>query len=318
MAYSIARERALVFVAAFGATHAVWGLCDLSGSILATHGETLHISAGPHGAADAAHAAMTRLLTEAGRTAAEVGAIAIGLPSPIDSSSKRPVNPSAMPGWVDVDVRRLFGDVFGRPVAVENDAKLMALGAHATDWSAVENLVFIKVATGVGAGIISDGRLQAGGRGLAGELGHNPVPGGTRACDCGNVGCIARYASITGVAESLREVGVEVSTLEEITSLVSRGDPTVARVLRQAGRHLGEIVASLLGITNPDEIILGGTLASSSEDLLAGMREVLFAKASPYLTVALQTSVASNHDEVGIRGGAVVALKELLDSVTHQ
>src|SRR4051794_21131548 len=177
--YSIARDRTLVFTGAFGASHATWGVSDLAGTLLVTEEEPLAISVGAHVAVDAAQSAMSRLVERLRRTVDAVGVVVVGLPSPISPVNRRPINPSNMPGWVGVDGRGLFQERFGVPVAIENDAKLMAAGALATDWHAADDLVFIKVATGIGAGIVSAGTLQSGRNGMAGEIGHIPVSSGT-------------------------------------------------------------------------------------------------------------------------------------------
>ncbi len=316
--YSIARDRTLVFSGAFGASHATWGLSDLAGTLLVSEEEPLPISVGAHVAVDSAQSAMSRLVARARRSVDAVGVVVVGLPSPISTTSRRPINPSNMPGWVGVDVRGLFHERFGVPVAIENDAKLMAAGALATDWRATNDLVFIKVATGIGAGIVSAGTLQSGRNGMAGEIGHIPVSSGTRECDCGNIGCVARYSAIAGVLQSLQEAGLDAVTLDDLVALLGDGNALVARVLRQAGRYLGEVVAGLLAATNPEALLLGGTLASVSDELITGMREVLYAKASPALTTDLVTAVIAQHDEIALRGSVVVALSELLDSATHR
>jgi predicted NBD/HSP70 family sugar kinase len=310
--FSLRHERALIFIAAFGATHVQWGLTDLLGEVLATEDQQFSIGSGPQTAVDSAHLAMARLAKAAGHPLSAVGSVVVGLPSPIHATTRRPINPSVMPGWVDFDVLSAFETAFGLPVSIENDAKLMALGSQLSFFPQVENLVFIKVATGIGAGIISGGVLQRGILGMAGEIGHLPIARGDRQCDCGNSGCVARYAALGGVLHSLRDAGVEAAGIDDIVSLATNGHPETVRVLRQAGRELGEVVAAVLAIVNPEVVILGGTLTSVGNDLLAGMRESLYALAHPSLTSGLRTLVVLEHDRIAMRGAAGIGLEEYI------
>lgn len=315
--FSLNRARALIFIAGFGHTHVTWGITDLLGNVLAMEGRSLDIAIGPRGAVDAAHEAMTRLLGETHAPSA-VGSVVVGLPSPIHAATRRPINPSVMPGWVDFDVAGAFEASFGLPVSIENDAKLMALGSQLSFFPDAEDLVFVKVATGLGAGVISGGVLQRGMLGMAGELGHLPIGHGDRPCECGNTGCISKYASIGGVLQSLQEAGVAVTDLEGVVRLAAVGHPECMRVLRQTGRHVGEVVAAVLGVVNPEVVVLGGTLASVGNDLLTGMRESLYAMAHPLLTSNLRTLVVLEHDRTAMRGAAAIGLAAYMERLSRR
>jgi predicted NBD/HSP70 family sugar kinase len=174
-----------------GATHATAVLADLSGSVLAEAREQLDVADGPEVVLGWVVAVVDRLLTERGRSVGELAAIGIGLPGPVEHSTGRPINPPIMPGWDRYDVPGHVQQTYAVPVLIDNDVNIMALGEQQTQWPDVTDLVFIKVATGIGAGLISGGWLQRGAQGTAGDLGHVRV---TRAdgvlCRCGNDGCL--------------------------------------------------------------------------------------------------------------------------------
>lgn len=310
--FGLNADRAAIFAAAFGASHVRWGLVDLLGGVIASDEHPFRIDSGPEAAQEVARSALERLLGTSGLPRRRLAGAVIGLSSPIDRQARRPINPSAMPGWLDHDVTGRFSAVLDLPVSVENDAKLMATGVHLSLFPDVQDLVFIKVATGLGAGIVSGGVLQHGARGMAGEIGHLPLPGGERGCDCGGVGCIGNYATITGIVQSLRENGVQVSGLADVLARAAAGDREVTRALRQAGRELGEVLAPLLAVVNPEVLVLGGSLVTVGEELLTGMRETLYARAQPHLTTGLRTATVQEHDTAALRGAAAVGLADLL------
>ena len=310
--FTLNAERALVFVASFGHTHATWALTDLLGRTLSSRTEPLDIGVGPDAATMKTRDVAKELFTEARRPAAALGSVVVGLPSPIHSVTRRPINPSVMPGWLGADVLGGFRGALGVPVTVENDAKLMTLGTKIRHFPDVQDLIFIKIATGIGAGIVSGGVLQRGVLGMAGEIGHLRIAASRKPCACGNVGCVGVHVSTGGITDALAESGIAVSGLDDIVALANRGDADCARVLRQAGRQLGEVVAALLATINPEVVALGGLLGSLGDDLLAGMRETLYALAHPSLTSSLHTVALADHEIAAIRGAAHLGLSDIL------
>src|SRR5690606_32590538 len=153
------------------------------------------------------------LLERAGRSLDDVAGTGIGLPGPVEFSSGRPVSPPVMPGWDRFDVPGFLGRTLPGPVLADNDVNIIALGEHAERYRDVADLVCVKVASGIGAGIISGGALQRGAQGAAGDLGHVAVPDGNQTlCTGGNRGCLEAVASGAAVARRLREGGADVQT----------------------------------------------------------------------------------------------------------
>src|SRR6478609_5059441 len=215
----------LVLAADIGASHATVAITDLTGSIVIQHGEPLDVTLGPEVVLTWVVENAEALLGRIGRSTPDVAAIGVGVPGPVEHSTGQPVNPPIMPGWDRFDVPGWMRQHLDVPVLVDNDVNIMALGERALAWPQVEHLVFVKVATGVGSGIISGGLLQRGAQGIAGDIGHVQVARGAGVpCHCGNRGCLEALASGPAIARALRQQGIEAETGRDVVELVKRGD----------------------------------------------------------------------------------------------
>ena len=296
-----------------GATHATAGLADLAGTILAERRADLDVAAGPDHVLGWAEKMIAELLSDQHRKASELSAIGMGLPGPVEHSTGRAINPPIMPGWDRYDVPAHVQRAFKVPVLIDNDVNIMALGEQHAHLPDVHDLVFIKVATGIGAGLISGGELQRGAQGTAGDLGHVRV---VRAdgviCRCGNEGCLEAIAAGPALARALREAGVEAETGQDVVDLVRRGDPVAGQVVRQAGRDLGEVVATLVNVINPSAIVIGGAMADAGESLIAGIREVVYQRSLPLATEHLTIATSQAGERAGVIGAAALAIGHVL------
>ena len=305
----------VILGADIGATHSLVALTDLSGTVLAEHAEQLDITLGPRHVLDTLVRTGKALLKSAGRTRQDLAGVGIGLPGPVEHSTGKPAAPPIMPGWDGYDVPAHVSAGLGAPVLVDNDVNIMALGEHAAVYPEVEHLVFVKVATGIGAGIISGGRLHRGAKGAAGDLGHVAAPhGGDALCTCGNLGCLEAIASGPAIVKALRAEGIEASDSRGLVELVRAGDVTAARAVRQAGRDIGEVLATCVSMLNPSVIVVGGILAQSAESLLAGVREVVYGRSLPLATGELQIVAARTGDHAGVLGAATMVIQHVLSS----
>lgn len=296
-----------------GATHALVALVDLSGRVLSESSLPVDIASGPVPVLDEVSREADALLTAAGRTRADLAGVGIGLPGPVEHSTGRPVLPPIMPGWDDYDVPGHVSSALGAPVLVDNDVNLMALGEHSTGHAGVEELLFVKVATGIGAGIVSGGRLHRGARGAAGDLGHVAAPnGGDVPCTCGNLGCLEAVASGPAVVRRLRGLGADVHDSQEVVALAKRGDLEAATAVRDAGREIGRVLATCVSLLNPSVIVVGGVLAQASEQLLAGIREVVYGRSLPLATGGLQIVASRAGAHAGVVGAAAMVLQHVL------
>nr|WP_264796160.1 ROK family transcriptional regulator [Arthrobacter mangrovi] len=303
----------VVVGADLGATHALVSLSDLAGEVLVEEREALNIADGPERVLDWLASAIRRLLERAGRAPEDLGAIGIGLPGPVEHETGRPINPPIMPGWDRADVPAMVQRYFNVPVLVDNDVNIMALGEQAAAWPEVRDLMFIKVATGIGAGIISSGQLQRGAQGTAGDLGHVRVPrGGDVLCRCGNTGCLEALAGGPALAAVLAGEGREAETSQDVIDLVRAGDLQAIHVVRQAGRDIGDVVATCVNLVNPSVIAIGGSLAQAGEHLLAGIREVVYRRSLPLATEHLRIVPSVAGQRAGVLGAASMAISHVL------
>jgi predicted NBD/HSP70 family sugar kinase len=304
----------VVIGADLGATHATVALTDLTGAPISERSERLAIALGPKRVLNWVVRASRDLLADAGRTEAELIGVGIGVPGPVEHSTGRPIRPPIMPGWDGYDVVDHVGSALGGvPVLVDNDVNIMALGEHASAYGAVEHLVFVKVATGIGAGIISGGRLHRGANGAAGDLGHVAAPHAPDVlCSCGNTGCLEAVASGPAISIALRQNGIDANSSRDIIDLVRAGNIPTAQAVRQAGRTIGEVLATCVSMLNPSVIVVGGELAQAGESLLAGVREVVYGRSLPLATGDLQIVAARTGDQAGVIGAATMVIQYAL------
>lgn len=296
-----------------GATHARAVLSDLSGTPLAELSEQIDVVEGPEVVLGWVVSTVKALLRQTSSKPDALAAIGIGLPGPVEHSTGRPINPPIMPGWDRYDVPGFLQDHFPVPVLVDNDVNIMALGERQAHLSDVDDLVLVKVATGIGGGIVSGGRLQRGAQGTAGDLGHVHVAGHDDVrCRCGNLGCLEAVAAGPALAAVLTSRGVPATSGQDVVDLVRAGDPDAIDVVRQAGRDIGGVVATMVNVINPSMVVIGGQLSSAGEHLLAGIREVVYQRSLPLATehLAIQTSRAGA--EAGVLGAAAMAIEHVL------
>ncbi len=303
----------IVLAGDLGASHATLAVTDLAGSVLAERRERMDIAEGPEAVLGWMVDASLALIAEIGRDRHELAAIGIGVPGPVEHSTGRPVNPPIMPGWNRFDVPGWMQQHLEVPVLVDNDVNIMALGERALAWPHVEHLVFVKVATGIGSGIISGGLLQRGAQGIAGDLGHVRVARGADVpCHCGNRGCLEALASGPAIASSLRGQGRDVQSGAEVVDLVKRGDLDAIQAVRQAGRDIGEVLTACVSLVNPSVIAIGGSMARAGEHLIAGVREVVYTRSMPLATEHLAIVQSAAAENAAVLGAAMLAIHHTL------
>ncbi|WP_107771105.1 ROK family transcriptional regulator [Nocardioides sediminis] len=296
-----------------GATHARAVLSDLSGSLLAEVSERIDVVEGPEVVLGWVVSTIRTLLRTAGRKPEDLAAIGIGLPGPVEHSTGRPINPPIMPGWDRYDVPGFLQEHVAVPVLVDNDVNIMALGERQAHLSDVDDLVLVKVATGIGGGIVSGGRLQRGAQGTAGDLGHVHVAGHDDVrCRCGNLGCLEAVAAGPALAAALSARGVPAANGQDVVDLVRAGNADAVDVVRQAGRDIGGVVATMVNVINPSVVVIGGQLSAAGEHLLAGIREVVYQRSLPLATEHLSIQTSRAGAEAGVLGAAAMAIEHVL------
>jgi glucokinase len=218
-----------------------------------------------------------------------------------------------MPGWDRFDVPLNLTEQFGVPVLVDNDVNIMALGEREVSWPHIDHFIFVKVATGIGSGVISGGLLQRGAQGIAGDIGHVYVPqGGDVTCRCGNKGCLEALAAGPAVARKLRATGLEAESSADVVALVRAGNTEAIQAVREAGRIIGQVLTACVSIINPAVIVLGGSMAQAGEHLLAGAREVVYARSMPLATGQLQIANSRAGANSAVLGASMLAIHHAL------
>ncbi|WP_253247421.1 ROK family transcriptional regulator [Microbacterium sp. LEMMJ01] len=302
----------LVLAVDLGATHATVAVADLAGVILDARTRAIDIGDGPEALLDAILAEGTALLAVTAEGLPLVG-VGIGVPGPVEHSTGRPTNPPIMPGWDRFDVPGYVQRTFDVPVLVDNDVNILALGEQATSWPRVDDLVFVKVSTGIGAGIIAGGQLQRGAQGSAGDMGHVQVPmsaGSGR--EPGDERDLEALASGSALAVALRAEGHDVHSASDVVDLVRAGNAAAIEATRQAGRDVGEVLATVVNLLNPSIIVLGGSIARAGEHLLAGVREVVYRRSIPLATQHLAIVQSQAGDRAAVLGAAIMVAREVL------
>ncbi|RCS60347.1 ROK family protein [Microbacterium sp. JB110] len=296
-----------------GATHARLAVTDLAANALASMQAPLAITDHPEHVLSWVAETGTQLVAKAGRSLDELAGIGIGLPGPVDHTDGRPVNPPIMPGWDGTDVPGILHQLLGAPVVVDNDVNVMALGEHRTVCPDVQNLLFVKVATGIGAGVVMDSELRRGAQGAAGDIGHIAVPGAAETpCRCGNTGCLEAVAGGGAIADVLRRGGARIDTTQDIVDLVRAGDIAAGQAVRQAGRDIGAVLAATVSMLNPSRIIVGGMLSGAGEHLIAGIREVVYQRSLPLATQHLRITTSRAGAQAGVVGAATLVTDRFL------
>jgi len=275
----------------FGHTHLRVAVADLSSRVLAERHRRLDVDHSAAAALDLAAELIGEALAEAELQQGQLIGVGMGLPGPLDRETGTVGSAVILPGWEGLRPAAELERRLGIPVQVDNDANLGALG----EWvygrrRAVADLVYVKVASGIGAGLILGGRLHRGAHGIAGELGHV----------IGNRGCLETVAAAPALVEVLRRTYGDEFTTGDLLEQSDAGDLGCRRVLADAGRAIGRALADLVNCLNPAAVIVGGELSAAADPLLGGIRESIdrYALAAAAAGVELAPSALGDRAEL--------------------
>jgi predicted NBD/HSP70 family sugar kinase len=303
----------VVAAADIGATHSRVAITDLRGQVLVERAREIAVTEGPDPLLSWLEGALEELLGEVGRDPAALRGIGVGLPGPVEHATGRAVNPPIMPGWNHYPVSERLSQHFGVPALVDNDVNIMAVGEHWVNWRDEAFLLFVKIGTGIGSGIVAGGHVHRGADGAAGDIGHIHVRGHDDViCRCGNVGCLEAVAGGRALASRLHELGLPTRSSSDVVDQALAGQHDAVRLVRQAGHEIGGVLAACVNILNPAVIVIGGDIAAAGEPLLAGIREVVYRRSLPLATGRLRIVPAGLGDSAGIVGAAVMVLEAIL------
>ncbi|RGA05195.1 ROK family transcriptional regulator [Microbispora triticiradicis] len=303
-----------------GATSIDVGVTNGELEVLGHLSKPADVREGPEAVLDQTMELVGKLLTgETAETHGVIHGIGLGVPGPVSFRDRTPVSPPIMPGWDRFPVRESLTREFGCPVLVDNDVNIMALGElHAGLARSVDDFLLVKIGTGIGCGIVVDGGIYRGVTGSAGDIGHIRVDEEGPLCTCGNTGCLEAYfggaalardalaAARSGdsafLAERLAHEGV--LTAEDVGAAAASGDAAAVRMVREGGRHVGLVLASLVSFFNPGLVIIGGGVAGLGHALLAEVRSVVYQRSLPLATGNLPIVLSELGGTAGIVGAA--------------
>jgi predicted NBD/HSP70 family sugar kinase len=289
----------------FGHSHVGVAMADLGHTVLAESRFELDVNRNAVEALDSAARMFQDLLTRTGVDRKNVLGAGIGIPGPVDRARGTAGSATILPDWVGLRIASEMELRLGIPVQIENDANLGAL-AELT-WGAgrdCSNFAYVKAATGIGAGIVIDGRLLRGATGTAGEIGHTTLDEAGPLCYCGNRGCLETVASGPAIVELVGQMNGELLSLSQIVQLAATGEVRCRRAVADAGREIGVAVAGLCNLINPERVIIGGLLSRAGEVLLRPLRESI-----------QRHAVQAAAEIVDVRTAVFVERAELLGSV---
>jgi len=294
----------------FGHSHVRVAVADLAHRILAERTQEFAVDGRAPEAIDTAAGLVAEVLAEAEIPRSTVIGAGIGIPGPVDRARGTVGSETILPGWLGIRIAEEIEQRLGLPVEIENDANCGAL-AELT-WGAgrdCQNFAYIKAATGIGAGIVVDGRLLRGASGTAGEIGHTTLDESGVLCTCGNRGCLETVASGPAIVRLVGQGRTEVLTLARVIDLAAQGDVRCRRSVADAGREIGVAVAGLCNLINPERVIVGGALGRAGEILLQPLRESIQRHAVLAAAEKVEVVQGSFEDRAELLGALALVLR---------
>jgi len=327
-AASLGLRRDLSYVVGvdLGATGVTVALADSHRQLLAKRSEPMDVKAGPTSCLSKIIGLIYALLDDAGVTPGCVAALGMGVPGPVEFRTGLLISPPLMPGWEGYSVRGHLEEEFGWEVFIDNDVNVMALGES---WSRAERFgdaIFVKVGTGIGAGILCRGLIYRGADGSAGDIGHICADPNGPVCHCGNVGCLEAVAAGPALAQRAleavqrgesevlgRALAAHGTLSPEAVGKASReGDPAANAIIKASGAYIGQTLAALVNFFNPERIVLGGGVCNIGYLLLASVRHAVYQRSLALSTRHLVIEYAQLGDAAGVAGAVALAWQEVL------
>lgn len=324
---SIPYSAGLIAAVDIGATSIDVSLTTLASEIISHRSEPADVRFGPRPVLDMVKEILSELLGEQEASYSDVLSIGIGVPGPVEQASGLLTAPPIMPGWDRFPIRDVFAGEYAAPVFIDNDVNIMALGEHWRGVSKdVDNTIFIKIGTGIGSGIIVNGRLHRGTQGSAGDLGHICVDPEGPVCSCGNNGCLERMAAAPaiiveaercareGESPTLMDILQEKGEIraEDVGEAARRGDPCALSTIRNSGRLIGQTIATAVNVLNPSMIVIGGGVSHIGNTLLAEIRSAVYQRSLPLATRNLAIVMSELDEDAGVMGASVMAAEGVL------
>ncbi len=291
--------------------HVAVAVCNLAGEVLAEQIEGAAVDDAPAATLDLAAELGARALQRCDVPPGRLVGVGMAVAAPLDPQRPRLHAGGILPGWNGVDPATEMTDRLGVRVAVGNDANLGALAERAFGAGRdVEDLVYIRLSAGLGAGLILGGRPYAGAVGIAGELGHVLSDPRGPICRCGNRGCLEAVAGPVAVARMLEATLGRSVTPADLLELVLAGDRGACRAVAEAGEAIGRASAAVVNILNPALLLVGGELAQAGQTLLEPLRAELERHTIPAAGDAVRVGLGTLGARAEVLGAAALALSD--------
>jgi glucokinase-like ROK family protein len=311
-----------------GATSLDIALADVAGSILQRCSEATDVKLAPETVLGRCSELLLELIQSQGATSNQILGIGVGVPGPVDFARGVLVAPPLMPEWENFPIRDFFKKTFHSAfIVVDNDVNIMALGEQrAGDGAGIDHFIFVKIGTGIGAGIISNGKIHRGSDGCAGDIGHICVDKEGPLCACGNKGCLEAMAAgpaITSRAveaarngnsptlRQMRDANGRILRPEDVNAACREGDQAALDIIRDSGQMIGDVLASLVNFFNPSHIFVGGGITNFGNHLLVAIRRAVLHRSLPLATTHLSIKFSRVGPDAGVMGAISLALDYL-------
>lgn len=303
-------EAGVVLAVAIGRSRSQLAVFDLAGTELDTSSIEHPIGAGPDEVLPPVADHLSALTQRHRRPVLGVG---MSLPGTVDPVRAVSVASPVMAGWDGIDLAPHLARATRAPLHVGNDAVVLALSERLGHAMTYDDLLVLKASTGLGLGIVADGRVVSGHLGAAGEIGHVRVDAAAgRPCRCGSEGCLETIAGGWSLVARCQAGGRPVHHVRELTSLALAGDAEAEALLRESGRQVGDVLATAITLLNPQALVIGGDMSAAFDVYAAGVRESVYARATALSTRDLQVVASTFGERAGIVGCAVMALDQAL------
>lgn len=313
-----------------GATHLRLVVTNYSAHVLEEIEVPLSVVEGPESCLNLVDQQFTELLRRQKLNPEHITAIGMDVPGPVVTSAGMVSSPPIMPGWDGYPIRTHLETLWHIPVSIGNDAELGALGEWAYGAGRSENnLAYIKVGTGVGAGLLLDGRIYHGATGTAGEIGHITIQENGPLCTCGNYGCLEAMAGGLAIARKARDA-IEKGRRTQLSSIppekilavdvaqaAQTGDLVAQQIITDAGRYLGIAIASLVNIFNPGLVVIGGGVSQLGDLLVEPIRKTVMERSLHSAAKAVRITSAVLGRRASSMGAVVQAINLSLDRMLN-
>ena len=311
-----------------GATSLEIALADVSGKISHRRSEAADVRMKPEILLDRCIEIIKDMVSALSGTTDQILGIGVGVPGPVNFARGVLVAPPLMPEWENFLIRDYFKQAFPSSfVVVDNDVNIMALGEQrAGDGASIDHFIYVKIGTGIGAGIVSNGKIHRGSDGCAGDIGHICVNKQGPLCTCGNTGCLEAMAAgpaIAAKAMQAAQSGISpvlgrmlksnggILSPEDVNAACREGDQAALDIIRESGQMVGDVLASLVNFFNPSHIFIGGGISNFGNHLLVSIRRAILKRSLPLATTHLSIMFSRIGSDAGITGAVALALDYL-------